>query len=185
MREIEVKAHLKEEKNVVQRLGAVGAVFSETEKQVDKVYVKTQGDLSVYLSNDHFVRIREKSDGRKIFTVKVPKASREHLAKLEHETEIEDSSEMEQCLFLMGYKLASTVVKERRTSKVNDYEICIDEVEGLGSFIEVEKMVENSGPDDAHVLEELRTFLFDLGVLPEDEVRKGYDILIIEKFAKQ
>jgi len=186
MREIEVKAHLKDKEKVKKELKKLGCVLLEPIKQIDTVYTKIIGNLEDYLKNDHFVRIREKNDGRFIFTVKVPRAVRENLSKLEHETEIKDAKELEQALFLMGYKMSNKVIKMRYTTKFKDYEICLDDVEELGSFVEVEKMVGDDTIPDSLILKELQDFLFSLGVAPNDEVRKGYDIMIIEKmFSKK
>jgi adenylate cyclase, class 2 len=122
------------------------------------------------------VRIREKSDGRFILTVKKP-LSKDVLTKTEHETEIKNAKEMEQALLLMGYQISNKVIKNRRTVNHGEFEICIDEVETLGSFIEIEKM-----SDDVETARrELNDFLTALGVASEDEVHKGYDIMTVEK----
>jgi adenylate cyclase class 2 len=178
MKEIEVKAYLKHEEEVIEKIKTRGGILSEPIRQIDTVYTRIPAKtVEEYLKNDHFVRIREKSDGRFIFTVKKP-LSREVLTKAEHETEIVNAQELERALFLMGYNVANKVIKVRRTAHINDVEICIDAVEELGSFIEIEKM---SDEDVVLVRKELNEFLTSLGVLPEDEVHKGYDILAIEK----
>ena len=178
MKEIEVKAYLKNKDQILEKLTALGCVLSEPIRQVDTVYTKIPAKtVEEYLKNDHFVRIREKSDGRFIFTVKKP-LSKEVLTKAEHETEVKNAKELEQALFLMGYQIANTVIKVRRTTHVKDFEICLDEVEGMGPFIEVEKM---SDEDVNVVRKNLNEFIVTLGVSPDDEVRKGYDILAIEK----
>lgn len=184
MKEIEVKAYLKNKEKVTAELQKLGAVLSEPIKQIDTVYAKIIGNVEEYLKNDHFVRIREKSDGKFIFTVKRPKAIKENLVKTEHETEVKDAKELEQALFLMGYQIANKVIKVRHTAKVKDYEICLDDVKELGSFIEVEKMAEDSVEHEV-ILKELQNFLFSLGVVPQDEVKKGYDILMIESWNKK
>ena len=178
MIEIEVKAHLKNKNQVIEKLQTLGGVLSESIRQVDTVYTRIPAKtVEEYLKNDHFVRIREKSDGRFIFTVKKP-LSKEVLTKAEHETEIKNAKELERALFLMGYKIANKVIKVRQTTHVKDFEICIDEVEGMGSFIEVEKMSEG---DVDLIRKDLNEFIISLGVSLEDEVKKGYDILSIEK----
>ncbi len=176
MKEIEVKAHLRNKALVFEKLKSLGCVFSEPIRQIDTVYTKIAGNVEEYLKNDHFLRIREKSDGRFIFTVKKP-LSRSVLTKTEHETEVKNAKELEQALFLMGYQLSNTVIKVRQTAKHGDFEICIDEVEKLGSFIEVEKM---SDGDVDVVRKELNEFLASLDIPLEDEVHKGYDIMAIE-----
>ena len=177
MKEIEVKAHLKDPEKVSKKLIELGCVLSEPVRQIDTVYAKVIGNVTEYIKNDHFLRIREKSDGRFIFTVKKP-ISFEMLTKCEHETEILNPKELEQAIFLMGYKIANKVIKLRRKANLREFEICIDEVEGLGRFIEIEKMSEG----DMHaVRRELNELLASLGVSPEDEVHKGYDIMAIEQ----
>lgn len=176
MKEIEVKAHLKNKESVFEKLIELNCVLSEPVRQVDTVYAKIIGGVEEYLKNDHFLRIREKSDGRFIFTVKKP-LSHAVLTKAEHETEVKNAVELEQALFLMGYKVANKVIKVRQTANYKEFEICIDEVENFGSFIEIEKM---SDGDINLVRKELNEFLTLLGVSPEDEVHKGYDIMAVE-----
>ncbi|MFA6601861.1 MAG: class IV adenylate cyclase [Candidatus Paceibacterota bacterium] len=177
MKEIEVKAHLTNEKEVIKKLQTLGCTLSKAERQIDTVYSQIIGGVGAYNKNDHFLRIREKSDGRFIFTVKKP-LSRDVLTKAEHETEIKDPKELEQALFLMGYKIASKVIKTRRKTHFKEFEICLDEVEGLGAFIEIERL---SREDVDLVRRELDEFLASLGITRADQIHKGYDILEIEK----
>ncbi|HZS43179.1 MAG TPA: class IV adenylate cyclase [Candidatus Paceibacterota bacterium] len=177
MKEIEVKAYLKNPDEVIKSLVKLGCVLSEPIRQVDSVYTKIIGNVEEYLKNDHFVRIREKSDGRFIFTVKKP-LSLAVLTKAEHETEIKNAKEMEQALFLMGYQLSNRVIKNRRTTHFEEFEICIDNVDKLGSFIEIER---KTNDDEELVRKDLNKFMISIGVAPEDEVHKGYDIMAVEK----
>lgn len=177
MKEIEVRAHLRDKKLVLAKLESLGCVLSEPIRQVDTVYAKIVGNVKEYLTNDHFVRIREKSDGKFLFTVKKPSA-KTLLSKTEHETEIKNVVELEKAVFLMGYKVANRLVKVRRTAHYGQNEICIDDVEGLGSFIEIEEM---SDKDEDVVRKKLRDFLMSLGVSAKDEVDRGYDIMAIEQ----
>ena len=101
MKEIEVKAHLKNKDEVVEKLKALGGVLSEPIRQVDTVYTKIPAQtVEEYLNNDHYLRIREKSDGRFIFTVKKPHI-KGMLTKSEHETEVKDARELEQALTIL------------------------------------------------------------------------------------
>jgi predicted adenylyl cyclase CyaB len=178
MKEIEVKAHLKNPDQVLKKLEALGCEMSQPIRQVDTVYTRIPAKtVEEYMQNNHFVRIREKSDGKFVFTVKKP-LSKEVLTKAEHETEIKNAKELEQALFLMGYQIANKVIKIRRTTHYKEFEICIDEVETMGKFIEIEKM---SDGDSNVVRKELNEFLASLGVSADDEVHKGYDIMAIEQ----
>lgn len=177
MKEIEVKAYLKDLEETIKKLSSLGCILSEPVRQVDTVYTKIVGNVGEYLKNDHFLRIREKSDGKIIFTVKKP-LSKTSLTKSEQEVEVKSAKELEEALFMMGYNRANKVIKLRRTTHFKEFEICIDEVEQLGSFIEIEKISEE---DVDIVRKELNEFLLSLDISPEDEVSKGYDIMAIEK----
>jgi adenylate cyclase class 2 len=176
MKEIEVKAKLKNKEKVLNSLETLGAVLSLPIAQDGTEYAKTGNTLSEYLSNDHFVRIRTENGVHKM-TVKKPSKDFA-LAKLEFESKIENREEIEKALMIMGYNPVLRIKKIRQKAKYKEYEICIDEVEELGSFIEIEKM---SDEDEGTVIAELQTLLFSLGIEKEDEVKKGYDILIFEK----
>ncbi len=176
MKEIEVKAYLKDKQKVLASLNSLGVVLSEPIVQKGTEYGKLGGTLDAYLSNEYFIRVRTENNAHK-FTVKKP--MREFsLSKIEYETKIENREQMEQALVLMGYKPVLKINKVRQKANYKDYEICIDDVEGLGAFIEIEKM---SAEDPGKVLKELQSFLFSLGVSEADEVKKGYDILMFEK----
>lgn len=180
MNEIEVKAYLRDEGKLLEKLKALGCVLSEPIRQIDTVYTRLVGTLEEYFKNDHFVRIRESSDGKFILTVKKP-LSIEVLTKAEHETEIKNPEELEKALFLMGYQIANKVIKLRRKTNFGGFEICIDDVEKLGLFVEVEKI---SDEDVDVVRKELNDFISSLGISLNDEVHKGYDIIAIEQSAK-
>ncbi|MDP3762811.1 MAG: CYTH domain-containing protein, partial [bacterium] len=62
------------------------------------------------------------------------------------------------------------------------YEICLDEVDRLGSFVEVETFSDDGDPEK--IQEEIFKFLLSLGVKPEDRVREGYDTLVYLKNLK-
>ncbi len=180
MKEIEVKAYLKDREAVTKKLAALGCVLSEPIRQIDTVYSKTSTTTGDYNSaNEHFLRIRKTSDGKVLFTVK--EKMKQHMASKEFETEVSDGEALEQAVFLMGYSVANGLDKTRSTAHYKEYEICLDDVQELGSFIEVEKF---SDEDPDKVVEELFQFLMTLGVAREDQVFKKYDTLIMEKMGK-
>jgi predicted adenylyl cyclase CyaB len=111
----------------------------------------------------------------------VKEKMKQHMASQEFETEVTDGESLEKALFLMGYTVANGLDKTRSTAHFQDYEICLDDVVHLGSFIEVEKFSEE---DPDIVVEELFKFLMTLGVSKEDQVFKKYDTLIMEKMGK-
>jgi predicted adenylyl cyclase CyaB len=87
---------------------------------------------------------------------------------------------MEEMLLLMGFQKAVVVEKTRMTTNYNGVEICIDSVIGLGDLIELEKQ-DNRSPDI--VRRELIQCATDLGLKSADEVKEGYDILMLRKIS--
>ncbi|MEO8638181.1 MAG: class IV adenylate cyclase [Candidatus Taylorbacteria bacterium] len=177
MKEIEVKARLRDKKAVVKKLKSIGCVFEVPVTQSDTVYAKVVGTVSKYLSSDVFLRIRVKNGKKIFFTVKKPLSN--GLDKLEYEVVVNSKVEIEQAILLMGYKKAVEVNKTRIVAKYKEREICIDEVQNLGTFIEVEEL--RADGDSEKIQDELFAFVESLGVSREDRVFSGYDILMLQK----
>lgn len=182
MKEVEVKARLKDKTKVQEALRALGCVFSEVVTQDDTTYVREVGSLDAYLSNPEFLRLRVEGDGRVLFTLKYHPGRVGDLdgAPLEHETVVGSREEMEHMLDLMGYKTAVRIRKSRVKTQHKNWEICIDEVEGLGSFIEIEELADEHA-DVSPIHTAMHEFLQAIGVEPEDAGLKRYDILLLEK----
>ena len=161
---------------VVERLAVLGCALGDPIRQEDSVYVEHAGDLDTFLSNEAFLRIRVNDGAKVVFTVKKRTGA---LVAIEHEVTVDSREELEQILLLVGYQKTLDIKKTRRITHYNGCEICLDEVEGLGSFIEMEKLSRDGDP--GHIQEELFRFLESVGITREDRVTKGYDILLFEK----
>jgi adenylate cyclase class 2 len=172
MREIEVKAKLTNKEAVVNKLKSLGCIFGESKTQNDVIYVEKWGDLNTFLSNNVFLRIRE-SKGKILFTLKTK--GENSLSKIEHEVEVSSKEEIENILKLLKFVPAVSVNKTRSITYYNNFEICVDNVEDLGDFIEVERMVDEG--EAKLIQDEMFTFLESFGVKSEDRVFEGYDIL--------
>ena len=146
--EIEVKARLKDKDGVMERLRSLGCEFSPVKTQDDMVWTEKTGAMEEFLSNKVFLRIRIQNGEKVIFTAKRPmRKDRGELVKQEHEVVVSSAEEMRAILSMLGYTEAVRAIKKRQTGAYGGYEICIDEVEGLGSFIELEKMDGNEEAD--------------------------------------
>lgn len=180
--EIEVKARIADTVTLLQKLTARGCELGEPVTQDDTVYVHVVGTLEEYLANDVFVRIRVQDDGRVILTAKRPaRKGADVLVKIEHETVVSSRDEVLGILGLLGLQEAVHVRKVRRTGHAGPYEVCIDEIEDLGSFVELECF---GSVEDAERLQgEMQEFLESIGVEPSARVTRGYDILKIEQSA--
>lgn len=182
MHEIEVKASLADKEAFIEALCAFGCELGDEVTQDDTVYVRTTGSLDEYLSNADFLRLRVQNDGCTLFTIKHHRSRITNLdsAPLEHELEVSSRDTMEKILLLMGYKEAVRIKKIRRKTQYEKWEICVDEVEGLGSFVEIEELLEvNEGVQE--VQKRMKAFLAKLGVDVENLLKHRYDVLILQK----
>lgn len=181
MREIEVKAKISDPKIIEARLLALGAKFSEPVMQEDSVYLQKGTAFEGITVDTPVLRIRVQTPGEVLLTYKHIRG--EELDKQEHEVEISDAGEMRQILLLSGFYQVMAFAKRRRKCKLGEYEICLDKVEGLGDYVEIEKLLSDSAAaeDGQAVQKELFDFLRQLGVSDADKALSGYDVLIYNR----
>ena len=77
----------------------------------------------------------------------------------------------------LGFVPFSDVSKTRQTGKLDDIEVCIDSVEGLGNFMELERLADENA-DSVAITDDLWCIMAELGISRQDEVTDGYDILM-------
>lgn len=76
----------------------------------------------------------------------------------------------------MGYRLTVRIIKTRRTASIDGCSLCIDEVEGVGGFIEAERIA--SDDTDAQAIQaELATLIESLGA-GTTRTSETYDSLV-------
>lgn len=177
MKEVEVKAKLQNKNEIMTKLSELGCSFEPAVTQNDVVFVQDISSLEAFKKNDFFLRIRVKNNSKAIFTIK--KRGVNDLDSLEHESGIDNKEEIEKALLMLGYKEAVRINKTRVITHYKGDEICIDEVEGLGSFIEMERLTEEGDSEKIQI--ELFEFFLSLGIKLEDRVTSGYDTLTLKK----
>jgi adenylate cyclase, class 2 len=171
MQEVEVKAWVRDEERLISALLEHGVRLGEPVRQLDSVYAKENW------RNDperKVLRIRRQA-GHSFLTLK--QNGRNELDSLEHETGIDDPEAVEAMLPLLGYELVVEVDKSRRKGPLGEMEICVDEVSGIGTFIEADRLLEVDIKAQA-VQEELFDFLESIGVSRDERENRGYDTLV-------
>ena len=89
----------------------------------------------------------------------------------EYETKIEDYDTIKKIIFLLGLEPLITVHNKRKIYKYKEYEIELEDVEGLGIFIEVERI--SNDKDEMKVKEEIRDFIRNLKLEDVKELNIG------------
>lgn len=176
MREIEIKAKVANKQLLIDTIVNTGIRLSAPVKQHDVVY--GQKGVADNAPGSIWLRIRTENDSKRIFTLK--QQYKGGLDSIEHETEVSDADELASIISVLGFSLYSDLTKTRQKAKLNDIEICIDDVEGLGVFIEAERLVEKAA-DGQSIIEKLWAELEKFNISRSDEVFEGYDVLLHRK----
>lgn len=176
MREIEVKLKVKDTGELIKKLESQGCALSEPLVQHDLIYSKAGSTEEWEVSKEGQIcmRIRRQPDKAE-FNLKQQRSN--ELDNAEYETTVDNPQAMHQILDILGYAPQVEVKKVRRKGRWKEYEICVDEVERLGGFIEIEKLADNTA-DPAAVQEELLAELESLGLSRADQELRGYDTQI-------
>jgi len=175
MKEIEVKAKINNISKIKNKLIKMGCSFSEPLLQRDIIFLHNSMEFKDIGEGKVILRIRN-SNGKFLLTLK--KQLKNELDNIEREITVDDPTQAQDILKYMNYHEVVRVNKNRLRCKYNDMTICLDEVEKLGSFIEVEKITNSD--NSAEVQKNLFNFLMSLGIQKEAQVLKGYDTLIEE-----
>ena len=173
MREIEIKAKVANKRSLIDSITRTGVQLSAPIKQHDVVY--GQKDVADNAPGSIWLRIRTENDSKAIFTLK--QQYQGGLDSIEHETEVSNADELASIISKLDFSLYSDLTKTRQKAQFNDIEICVDDVEGLGVFIEAEQLAEENA-DGQSIVEELWAELEKFNISRSDEVLEGYDVLL-------
>lgn len=183
MREIEIKARVRNKLVLLEKLKTQNIIIGDPVTQRDQVF-GLPGEDGGNNKPVPWLRIRTEIKGDKtthFFTLK--KSITNQMDSIEHETEITDGGEMAKIIEHLNFVPYSDSTKTRAKAHVGDVELCIDTVDGLGDFIEAEKLTEETADYDT-IAKELWDVLESLGVGPGDHVTDGYDVMMRRKLDK-
>ena len=173
MREVEVKYRVRDLGALLEALEMRGIELGEPFCQDDQAYAPHGWAYGDDRCGVPFARLRTVHD-RHVFTLKRP--AENVLSCEEHETTVADRDQMHRAVVAMGFRPTVRIVKMRRTGSLADMALCVDELDGLGVFLEVERMVPNGVPGEA-VQAELSRFVASLGIDAE-QISQTYDVLV-------
>ncbi len=168
--EIEVKFRLDRE---VEEAIRQFATF-EIEKVEEDIYFNSP--YRDFRETDEALRVRKDVEGFSI-TYKGPKVDSETKSREEIKLRVDDFNAAVELLKKLGFKEAGRVVKNRKIYRAGNAIICLDDVEGLGKFVEIEIECDD--------LEEGKQKVFGiaekLGFDRKESIRKSYLEMVLEK----
>jgi adenylate cyclase class 2 len=133
MLEIEIKTRSSDNGKVERLLLAKGARKLGEHDQVDEYFNHPCRDFA---STDEALRLRR--DSKVKITYKGPKLDHHTKTREEIEMEVGDLEKMSQILLKLGFRRVAEVAKKRKEFLLEGVTVCLDSVQGLGDFVELE-----------------------------------------------
>jgi len=158
------------------RLTALDADPLGAVEQTDTYYEHPVRDFA---ETDEAFRIRRETAGGETdarVTYKGPLVEEASKTREEFETGVDDGATMERLLEELGFEPFETVEKRRERFAQDGYTVTLDEVTGLGEYVEVETAARAVEPAREGAVD----LMTDLGLDPGDQIRTSYLGLLLE-----
>jgi adenylate cyclase, class 2 len=173
MIEVEVKVRADHSK-VRPILEKIGASKIGIEEQSDTYFAAPYRDFA---KTDEALRIRSLG-GQAVLTYKGPKLDKVSKTREELETPVDEATTAK-IFQALGFLEAGIVRKKREIFNAGEIIVCLDAVEGLGEFLEVELDVEGEKYIKS-ARDQLFEFLAQLGLNEKDSIRTSYLEMVLE-----
>jgi predicted adenylyl cyclase CyaB len=168
---VEIKARTREPRRVLQRLAEVGAVLQGIDRQVDTYYEARHGRLKLRRGTiEHALIAYERAD------LHGPKVSRVTLY------EPSDSDRLHATLSA-ALEVLVVVDKQRHIWWAENVKLHVDEVDRLGSFLEVEAIDRHGNLGEAALRRQCGEWLELLAVDHGDLVDRSYSDMLLDQRA--
>ena len=171
MFEVEVKARIGEE---TRRLVRARCRFLREERHVDIYFDAPHRRLA---DSGEVLRLRQ-IDGRAVLTYKKKRVNADVRVREEIEVHVGNGDAAAEILKRLGFRVLAEIRKRREIFELGDCQISLDDVEGLGEFLEVELKSENVSDAKSRILALLR----ELGISDDAVEKRPYIQLYLEKF---
>lgn len=173
MREIELKFKVDDIDVLLKKIKDLGCTISEVIDQEDVIFVSDLNNVES-VSGSVWLRVR-KTNGKVELNFKKQVNMNE---SQEIEFGVLDYEKALAFLEALNFKKWVTVTKKRRYTEYKELNVCIDEVERLGAFIELEYL---ANEDDTNDYEEMiKEVALEMGIEVDKIVNSHYDTMIYE-----
>ena len=175
MIEVEIKIKVKDRVLLEEKLLKTGFLKGNLVKESD-IYFDNQNHQ--IKDSDSALRIRSCENltlnhAKHFMTYKGPKMDTVSMTRKEVEMQIDNAQTGKEILMSLGYCQIYPVVKTRQYYHLKQITACLDRVDGLGDFLELEVIV--SEDNEKHkALDSLLSLVQELGCNPEEMVRTSY-----------
>lgn len=179
--EIEIKLPIDRPETVLNGLISCGFEKAGRVREEDMYYNSEYHDVK---KRDEALRIRKSTDletgkTRSQINFKGKKLDQVSMSRKEYETEIKDSEHMDAILQAIGFFPVAGVCKVRQYLRRGEMTACLDQVENLGNFLELEVIAEDESLRKRY-LNEMEVLLGKMGLSMKDTVRTSYLSMLMQ-----
>lgn len=180
--EIEIKLPVEQLEGIKEKLLWMGFHKEATIREFDMYYNSEYHDVKKL---GEALRIRKSMDissGRiqAQINFKGKKIDQVSMSRQEYETEVENPECMEKILIALGFSQVAGVEKTRCYMKRNEMTACLDQVDRLGNFLELEVIASEESQREEY-LYAMEQLLKELGLSMEDTVQASYLSMLMEE----
>jgi adenylate cyclase class 2 len=170
--EIEIRAKINNLENIEQNIIKLGAKLIKQKNQVDEYF----GEINLYKKLGYSFLMRVRDEGTKKFlTYKGAELKKDGIWQ-EYELEIDDIKKSIAMLQAMGLEKIIAVKKYRKEYTLNGLTICLDVIDDLGNFIEIESVDDKDINKDS-----LKNLMQKLNIKEKQIIHKGYVTILLIK----
>ena len=179
--EVELKLKIRDKAEITASLKQLGFTEEELVVETDTYYTAAHHDFAAL---DEALRIRtvenlHTKEQSAVITYKGAKLDQTSMTRKELETEIGDAETGREILEYIGFVPVPPVEKQRQYWKNGTITACVDNVKGLGDYLELEILADEA-------LEKLERILNQLGYCMQDTTRTSYlSMLMCRQQAKE
>lgn len=182
MIEVEVKLPLYKRSMTERLLVTEGFIAGNLVKESDWYYTS---DFHDFMESDEALRIRYVENmstltEKSVLTYKGPKLDSISMTRQEIETPVGDLSSCRAILGALGYRELAPVIKLRQYYHKGEVTACVDQVEGLGSFLELEILVKD-GSQKEEALTKIERILKALDSDMKETTTVSYLCMLLRK----
>lgn len=185
--EVEIKVKVDDLQLIREKVASFGSL-TKAINQIDDYYIPCQRDF--FEQKPHpveWLRIRTNPD-KVIFEYdrsinKDQKGEQEYTE--EYETEISSPDDFKKTLEFLDFKKVVTVDKHREYWMCGKIEVALDEIKGLGYFVEAE--AKGDFKDNMEAKKSCLDFLSVIGITKAEErqIFEGYPVLLLKELSKK
>ena len=173
--EVEVKLKIEDPEQLIEKLEGLGFIKGEQLLESDTYFTSENPD---FVKLGEALRVRQirnvdTDEISAVITYKGKKLDDRSMAREELELEIPDAEVGKTLLQRIGFYSVPVLAKKRWYFRRNEMTACVDQVTGLGDYLELEIIVETEAEREG-ALQRIENVLVSLGHSMKDTTRHSY-----------